>query len=444
MWSQSDDAKAKITAYRTGKKHTPETIHKIRVGRLSKVPPSKRHKSNLERSVLQRLMALVEMPSEERKVWLELFNEQQQNLDDLNQKLSQKGLTRSVKNLGKKHPKKGRKGLTQRILLSNIYNINIRDFINNNNSVIRIQLDLVQKAVNLNVSLSQLVEAQKAAVLQAKKDIRSSNPIQRFKYNQSIKAIARIYTDSARRLVGGRPINLFNRFKPMWEQKNFFFLLKLKVIFDIVGVNTDTDRRQYIQGVFDQKRIKNKRDFIPLKVLSSPLCFLDYLFYLKTNWYLRFPTQDLDKDRALRESRYGSTYYEEQMKFALGICGQLISIGGKSRLEMEIPHAFGSTDFCLFYCWCSPFIPKLRKLGVLRSGWPEVHKGMTKLKRRAKEDPELREAVRNTKKLIEEMWAKSDFPKHSEEPYEDIRGIIEHVCPQHEEDVRHWLLTLKT
>ena len=286
MWSHSDDAKAKIAAYRTGKKHTPKTKQKLRSSRAKQKPPNKKYNfaysTAIENSVLQRLMALLEIPLEERKIWLQKQKRSNQN----------------------------------RVL---IYNINLKSFLIKHNNSTRVWLDLVQKTTNLNVSLGEITTAQKQAVLQAKKDVVSSNPLQRFKYNKSIKSIARIYTDSAKRLVGGRPINLFNRFKPMFQQKNFFYLLKLKVIFDVIGLTTDTDRRQYIQGIFDQKKVKNKRDFIPLNVLSSSLCFLDYLFYLKTNWYLRFPTQDLDKDRKLREDRYGSTYYEEQMKFALGV-----------------------------------------------------------------------------------------------------------------------------
>ncbi len=423
MWTQSPTAKAKISAARKGTKRKQETIDKIKAARAFQSPPNLKHgkyvTANQEtcNSVFRRFAGLLKVPVKEQVIF-------------------RKKLERTYS----KNSKNGKR--SDQIPYSYIYNLNIRDLlctIQPTEFGQTFWVKSLEKCTNLDFSLNDVSSLQSSTASTISKNIKSSNPLQRLKYNRSVEKIAKLYTDSAKRLVGGRAVRLFSPYQPIHKQKNFLKLLKLKCVFEILGLKTDADRRQYILAVFDRKQRQKQHQFIPLATLASPLCVLDYLFYMRDVYYARYTSAGMDNDANVREELYGGDYYKEQMEYALGICQQLVDMKWESRLASEVPHAFGEEEFCLFYAVCSPYIRKLQKLGVLEQGWPEFHKALYKFRERLGHEQDLLEAVLQTRRYIDEMWKESGIPGHSSNPVEDIRGIIEHMCPQSMRGVEGWL-----
>lgn len=425
-------SRTKISNYRKGKKHSQETIEKIKAARALQNPPNKHFNyttsRSVENSLFKRIVTLMGVPFEQREDFintLKTTTAPKKAVSTLNGTSNKESLTKDV--------------------CSIIFYINFKRVLNTKEfkEYNQFWLDLCEKRINLNFTLGEIVELQKTLEAQAQIDIASTNPLERFKYNKSVKHIASLFEDSARRCVGGRQIKLFNKYRPIHKQKNFFTILKLRCVFDTLGLFTDTDRKQYIQGVFDQKQIKRNGNFIPLKTLSSPYCVIDYMFYLKTNWFERYTSSNAE-EKYKRERRYGSTYWEEQRDFAVGIARRLISLEWDSRVETEIPMAFGTDDFSLLYCYCSPYISEWFYLCILEDGWREMANKMVDFHQRVKQEPEIEEIVEETERRINLVWEESGIEEYSEDPMDDVRRVAEKFCPNSMGKVEQWALILRT
>jgi hypothetical protein len=451
--------KKKMSKSHTGRVLSLAHRQKISAARQEQPPPNLKHGKRSGTAVatqslqkqLDRLMALLQVPRTVQADFLDGYLQSIENTGNKNshistkrQKISQNGQNGSqpTVNTGVKP-----KHIDQtRISLLKLINYRLKSY-----KAYKLKLtdvwSICLEKWGLDFSLTELAERQAAKVQQVKEDIASSNPMIKFKWDRSILKLAALYEDVIRKQQNGKSIKLFNKFRPARQQRVFFQLVKLKVVLDAMGIKTDTDKKMYLQGVMEAKRMsKSGLGHIPLKVLCIPLCVLDFLFYFRDYWYPRFIAHP-DKEEEAKQFYHGQDYYTELVNDSLSFCSFLIGraaglskikeVPGITRCQLEIPMSFNAMPMCTAYSWGSKYIQKFRKLGMLPSDWNEFSVDLDQLDVDARQDGKLMKALQFIKATTAQMWADSGIP--DEDTQTDIKHLLYVTgrhCPEHVETIK--------
>lgn len=302
-------------------------------------------------------------------------------------------------------------------------------------------MDPIREELNLHVSFSDLRRAQLDAEIIARNSMECDRQMRNMIRSRLLN-LQKIYSEHARQLMGGKTFYVFNRHRPMEQQKNFVYLARLDGVLDLIGVRTSTARRMYIKGVHDQRQGKQYFTVMPLKMLCSPMCVFDYIAFLKNHWY-KTHAYDAVAEKKFKELKFSHNYYDEKINDTLCLTNSLIKgrTNGESRLSLEIPQAFGNYDMMVWYCWGSSNIKHMLRLGVLKEGWPVLHKLLNLLVQESKQSTKVITALRRSKRLTDRMWKESAVPERREEDFKSVSHLIRQVCPGKLESVRSWLST---
>jgi hypothetical protein len=258
--------------------------------------------------------------------------------------------------------------------------------------------------------------------------------------------LERLFADAARKQNGDRPIKLFNEWRPIHKQKNFLHLLKLKVVMDRLCLWKTIDKRQYIKGIFWQKKLPKavQRNFTPLQTLSSPLCILDFLAYLKENWYERHAFSPGTNKEDIRTLEYGYDYYEERATVAVGYVSSMVARAKRmdqSRFRAEIFQLSEIEEFA-WYLAITPVLKPWRKL--IRLARKEVYDLIKSIEHTAEEDERLAAVLQRLREDSDERWRRAQVPMynkrdrdalsfvfgHDPQLYRQATTLLEELCSQ--------------
>jgi len=419
-----EEAREKIRQSRIGKRHSPETIRKISSARNKQNPPNLRHgrqtkqaeHKNLELKATIGLLKLLEL-EENTELCVEYVERYETDFcsgEDENS--NQIGLYNSNISSFLESFNKYRDSTNPNWLECSLF---IKEKEQGKDPLEWLKQARNDFNLNLNFSLSEVKELQDQKIEELKSN--PDNPWITRKHAKSIRRLARIFEDAARYKNQGEPVVLFKPHYPIDKHLNYQLLLKLKVVLDVLGLKKEIDRRQYIKGVFSQKKLPKRlgRKFIPLRVLSSPLCIIDFLAYLKENWYERHAFSNEENKEEIRQIEYGQDYYMAKANLAASFYHSMIDSPNKTRFSSEF-WKLSDIEECAWYLFVSPMLRPFYRRGLLKKGRPPLHQALLKIEELRKEDGRLREMLELIKEDSERLWKASGIPTFGEEDEEAI------------------------
>jgi len=392
----SPESRAKMARSHTDLHHSPETCLKISQARREQPPPNykdgrsskKAKQEELEYNSAKRLSGVLQLSENQIQPFLNSIPEFKLNQTDLN----------------------------LNIFLNHILSINRKSW--SSFSILKKQeetgdhplkwFQLAQEDIGLNLdfSLSEIKRKQDQIVKEHCRSLKGNNPLKKKEHVEQVKTLEKLFCDVARARNTDEGVHLLSSCGSVIRNRNYKLLLKLQVVLDALGLKKDIDKRQYIKGVFWQKFKKDGCKFIPIKTLASPLCILDFLFYLKKNWYERHAYSGDNKDH-IRELEYGLDYYEERASLTCGFVADMVHTCRTSRLRSEIT-SLNDREECVWWIMQSPVLKPFRKL--ISKARPDIHKQAIKTKKEAKSDDRLKEIMKRIRLDGEERWRRSGFP----------------------------------
>lgn len=226
------------------------------------------------------------------------------------------------------------------------------------------------------------------------------------------------------------------------ENKNWKYFLKLLYIMRKLGIKSKKEMRMYIKGVHEKKGLGNYKYRLPLKLLSSPYCVLDFLIYLKENWYERH-SQSLKREPEYRERDFGQTHYMRLANQALGFLRDTIKRNRGSIFSSEIPSSLGlgeeKEEFWAYYIIaCSKVTRVFWKKGWLEQLSPKVCNNVNKLRLEYQSNPSLKRVLQFTKGCANDLWEESGLPMYGENDDFHLMWIVSDN-PKLEQEIKTWI-----
>lgn len=217
--------------------------------------------------------------------------------------------------------------------------------------------------------------------------------------------------------------------------------LKLAALLEKLGLKKAEDYRMYFCGVSTaKKRAKNYRpQVLSLQIQQSPKSLFDFISYLRNHWYERHAYRP-EEEKEFKSSDFSHDYYWENANGAVNLADMFLQdrTNGESRLEMEVPSALSDMEWFVYYCWCSPNIRKLVRLGLIKQYDPGLHDKLLGLVKEAKKNSNLRNALLAAKKLIDDMYKKAGVPLRHKQDYKNLRDWLR-FDDKTQINVKEWL-----
>lgn len=372
-----------------GKKRSKETIEQIKAYRKTQKPPNLKHGKYTKEKL-----------EEERKSKiLRLFvNPRKQEVQD-QAIVSTFGTYNKIAN----------------IPLNSVIDFKRNTEVWSSISPVNLQLDVTESTLARKITE---VEQQWARVQEPATD---EEEFERAKIYARVNHLSRIYEDLGRKLLG-RKVVVFNRLfsksgrKPLDQQKNWPYFLRLHAILNMLNLRSDEDIRLYITGVWEGLRfpISVSVGFIPLKQLGSYRCVWYFLKFLDTQREAYSGVTTSSTKRAM-DTRYKANADNTLAANALSWCQYIIyNATEPSRVANEIPFAFSSEDFTVLYCYSNKYIRTLWKKGGLKQEpWLKFNEAMLDFHQRIQKEPHLKQVVRTVIRKSTQLWKRSGIPSRS-------------------------------
>ena len=230
------------------------------------------------------------------------------------------------------------------------------------------------------------------------------------------------------------------------DSKNWKYFVKLFYILRKLGINDKREMRMYIKGVDDKKCLGtvNTNNIIPIKILSSPYCVLDFIIYLKENWYARHTGHSGVKwEPEYRERDFGQSHYLRLANQALGFLKDTLHSNRGSIFSSEIPASLGmgaeNEEFFAYYILaCSKITQEFWKRGWLHELNPKIDAKVNMLKSECESNRELEKVLRFANKCADTLWEKYRLPMYGENDDFSIMWISDGK-PRLEQEIREWI-----
>jgi hypothetical protein len=253
------------------------------------------------------------------------------------------------------------------------------------------------------------------------------------------KMLVGVYFDVAQSIQGRRKdsdIRKHNVATRYWK-----CLIKLDCALNTLGIRNKRDARLYVKGVISRAVLPKGQNVAPIGRITDPIYVLDYLHYLKTDWYDRHGTRSKEAELEYRNKEFGKSYHIDTMSDALGLLHTLLrdhkdSIFGAELLTMLSENNI--SDYYVYYSYfCSQFSKAFWKEGWMQKLNPELSKKITLLDREMKYNTELQELATLAKTMANEMRQKTSLPKFGTNYNEYIRWATSN--PALRREIENWV-----
>jgi hypothetical protein len=229
------------------------------------------------------------------------------------------------------------------------------------------------------------------------------------------------------------------------KHKNWKYFVKLLYILRKLGITRKREMRMYIKGVDDKKKLGTSYEkAIPIRVLASPSCVLDFLIYLKENWYQRHSGHSGVKwEKEYRERDFGQSHYLRLANQALGFLRDALNSDKGSIFSSEIPSSLGigaeHEEFWAYYILaCSKVTKEFWANGWLKELSPGVDSKVSMLKLESNSNSELEKVLTFARRCANELWEDSGLPMYGDNDDFYLAWAV-WGNPKLEQEIRAWM-----
>lgn len=239
----------------------------------------------------------------------------------------------------------------------------------------------VLSEIDLDFSLENIGQAQRLLLDDFEASLKSRYPLVRHRYTRPIRQLSQTYCDAVR-AVTDKQIRILNPYLPLSKQPRARSIVKLKAVFDLLGLEEESSRLQYLTYVIQTQ--PNPTGLPALNQIASPVGVLSYMIQYKEYWSKI--EQDFETSAVYRD------YYSGLALEALGLLEDSIH-QSQSRFEAVIPTMLSNLPSSNLFAHSHHMVRSLRHAGLLAEAKPDLVASLSTLTAESKKDRRLRQAI---------------------------------------------------